>query len=184
MLTTPAYAGTAVLHYEPGGVLTEHRARWQALADSGDQVEVRARCQSACTLLPAYIPRDRLCFGEQAELAFHMARIQETGAASLEATRRMYNQQYPTEIRAWIEARGGVEKLPMNGYWVLSAAELWGMGFRRCDVPVVADAPVPRPRPTPATPAPAPVEHVAAAPQYRAHPCPVTSLLTLGIFCF
>jgi hypothetical protein len=48
-------------------------------------------------------------------------------------------------------------------------------GWRHYDSPVVA-APLPRPRP--------PAVVAAAAPQYRAHPCPVTALLTLGIFCF
>jgi hypothetical protein len=133
-------------------------------------------------MITAYIPRARLCFAEGATLAFHMPYVKETGAPSPDTARGMYNQ-YPAEIRGWIDAQGGPERLPRIGYWVLSAPELWEMGLPNCDLPVVADAPVPRPRPASATPAP--VEHVAAAaPQYRAHPCPVISLLTLGVLCF
>ena len=35
-------------------------------------------------------------------------------------------------ICAWIAAFGGVEKLPLSGYWYLEAPELWKMGYRRC----------------------------------------------------
>jgi hypothetical protein len=183
LLASPAYAGVTVLHFEKGGVIDDHRVRWRALAESGDAVQVRGRCQSACTLITGYIPRDRICFDEHAELAFHMPYNRDTLVTSPDAARSMF-EQYPKEIQGWIDERGGVERLPRMGYWVLPAAELWDMGFRKCDLPVVTDAPVPRPRPTPATPAPAPVEHVAAAPQYRARPCPVASLLTLGVLCF
>jgi len=40
---------------------------------------------------------------------------------------------YPADIRAWIDAKGGYAKLPMNGYWVLTAPDLWKMGYRKCD---------------------------------------------------
>src|SRR5262245_66214282 len=63
-----------VLYFEPGGVLHEHIRRWQALAASGDDVEIRGLCGSACTLIMAYVPREQICFGEAASLGFHLAR--------------------------------------------------------------------------------------------------------------
>jgi hypothetical protein len=34
--------------------------------------------------------------------------------------------------RGWLIAQGGMEKLPMRGYWTLPARDLWAMGYRRC----------------------------------------------------
>jgi hypothetical protein len=33
----------------------------------------------------------------------------------------------------WIAQRGGIWGMPLNGYWILTAPELWKMGYRRCD---------------------------------------------------
>jgi hypothetical protein len=53
------------------------------------------------------------------------------GAASLASTQWMFDR-YPADIRAWIEAKGGVEKMPYVQYWHLPASDLWAMGYRRC----------------------------------------------------
>ena len=41
--------------------------------------------------------------------------------------------KYPADIRTWIETRGGAKKMPLVGYWVLYASDLWEMGYRKCD---------------------------------------------------
>ncbi len=47
-----------------------------------------------------------------------------------------YTQQmvdsYPADIRKWIVAMGGVEKMPVEDYWTLHATILWALGYRRC----------------------------------------------------
>jgi hypothetical protein len=139
---TVTHGHTTTLYDEKGGGIYEHRTRFQALANSGNQVEIRGRCQSACTLIMAYIPRERLCFGDRGFLAFHSART-ETYVPLPDATRDMFNT-YPQEIRDWILARGGPEKMT-GKYWILPPSELWAMGYRRCDA--IADVPLPRPRP-------------------------------------
>jgi hypothetical protein len=40
---------------------------------------------------------------------------------------------YPQDIRRWIIARGGVDKMSVAQFWTLDAAELWAMGYRRCE---------------------------------------------------
>src|SRR5262245_18549010 len=47
-----------------GGRVDQHIERWRALAASGDDVEIRGSCVSACTLVLAYIPKERLCFSQ------------------------------------------------------------------------------------------------------------------------
>jgi hypothetical protein len=121
-----------VLYEEPGGVVAEHWNRWRALALAGDEVEIRGTCASACTLIMAHIPNNRLCFGEAASLKFHVSRNATSGEPSISTTQWMLNN-YPQDIRRWIIARGGVDKMSVAQFWTLDAAELWAMGYRRCE---------------------------------------------------
>lgn len=67
-----------VLRDEPGGEYWEHWNRFKAIADSGDLVEIRGACLSACTLVMVHVQKDHLCFGEGASLQFHVSRHAET----------------------------------------------------------------------------------------------------------
>ena len=53
-----------VLRDESGGEYWEHWNRFKAIADSGDLVEIRGACLSACTLVMVHVQKDHLCFGE------------------------------------------------------------------------------------------------------------------------
>jgi hypothetical protein len=119
-----------VLYHEPGGIIRDHAKRWQALGASGDDVEIRGPCVSACTLIMAFVPSDRICFAEEASLQFHMAGYPNQ-EPSIDSARWMLNQ-YPQDIRSWITAKGGVEKMTFYAMWKLTAEELWGMGYRKC----------------------------------------------------
>jgi hypothetical protein len=115
---------------EQGGRIDQHIERWKALAASGEDVEIRGFCWSACTLVTAYIPKERLCFSKTAMLAFHLARF-SNGEPSIEGSRWMFNA-YPEDIRAWLRAKGGLEKMPLQGFWLMFPSELWQMGYRDC----------------------------------------------------
>jgi hypothetical protein len=116
---------------EPGGRIDQHIERWKAVAASGAHVEIRDFCWSACTLVLAYVPRERLCFGVAAVLGFHLARNSKNGEASMEASRQMFDS-YPEDIRAWLNAKGGLEKMPLDSFWLLHPSELWKMGYKNC----------------------------------------------------
>jgi hypothetical protein len=120
-----------VIYHEPGGVIKEHIERWQALARSGADVEILGPCYSACTLIVAYVPKERLCFGAFATLNFHLAWVRETGKPSLDASLWML-KQYPREIHDWIMERGGVASMTIETFWELRAQNLWRMGYRQC----------------------------------------------------
>jgi len=120
---------TTVLYYEPGGRLDEHEKRWKELAESGDDVEIRGPCFSGCTMIMAYVPRERLCFAWGASLRFHMA---GTGSNPSIGTAQYMLSHYPQDIRIWLRDRGGVEKMTIEKFWVLDASELWEMGYQRC----------------------------------------------------
>jgi hypothetical protein len=112
-----------VLYDEPGGILLEHVNRWIALARSGDDVEIRGPCTSACTMIMAYVPKERLCLGDYASLQFHLVRFADTGKMDLASSLWMLNR-YPGNIRDWLMARGGVASMSIQDLWTLEAEEL------------------------------------------------------------
>ena len=123
-----------VLYDEPGGEYWAHWRRFKALADSGDDVEIRGSCASGCTVVMIHVPSARLCFGEGASLKFHVARDPNNNdKPDMVFTERWMVNQYPQDIRAWIIAKGGVEKMTIWQMWKLDAEELWQMGYRKCD---------------------------------------------------
>jgi hypothetical protein len=121
-----------VLYDEPGGDYWVHWNRFRALAVSGDDVEIRGSCASGCTLIMVHVPSDRLCFGENASLKFHVARDPKSGEPNMAFTQQRMVNQYPQDIYWWIKAKGGVEKMTIEQMWTLTAEELWAMGYRRC----------------------------------------------------
>jgi hypothetical protein len=56
---------TVVVLYNPGGEYQKHIKEWRMVAAEGSSVEIRGFCNSGCTLVTAYVPKDRLCFGER-----------------------------------------------------------------------------------------------------------------------
>jgi hypothetical protein len=120
------------LGHEPGGRVYEHWLRFANLAADGVYIEITADCFSACTLLMTHLPSERLCFTPSARLGFHKARNSMTNEPAWDTTTTMV-QSYPPNIREWIAQRGGIWGMPLNGYWILTAPELWKMGYRRCD---------------------------------------------------
>jgi hypothetical protein len=140
-----------VLRDEPGGEYWEHWNRFKAIADSGDLVEIRGACLSACTLVMVHVQKDHLCFGEGASLQFHVSRHAETGEPDPDFTTRMMVNQYPQDIRKWILTKGGVAKMTIAQMWTLRAADLWSMGYPKCEpeaspVPMTKKATQYRPR--------------------------------------
>lgn len=122
-----------VISSEPGGSLDAHQMRFKAWAALGAEVEIRGMCQSACTLVMSYVPRERICFSKSGYLNFHLASYDGHNVVpSLEHTRWMI-ENYPADIRAWIEAKGGAAKMPQWTFWRLRADDLWKMGYRKCD---------------------------------------------------
>jgi hypothetical protein len=119
-----------VVHYDNGGLFDQYKERWSEIGMKDDQVEVLDHCASGCTMITMYIPKDRLCFGPNAYLAFHMAGTLER--PNMEITKWMVSH-YPKDIRIWLEAGGAPEKMTVQDVWKLPASELWKMGYRKCN---------------------------------------------------
>jgi hypothetical protein len=129
-----------VFRNELGGALDQHWKRFTLLLASGDQVEIRGKCQSACTLIMARIPKSRLCFADNAHLAFHWARhVSGDGPLDREGTQWMLDR-YPDDLRAWINSMGGGHRTSFstNGpitvakYSMTASSCSWKSHFRPC----------------------------------------------------
>lgn len=96
---------------DPGGEVSAYLQRFHEIRDSGQRVVIDGACLSACTLLTAVIPRDRICVTSRAMLGFHAASYYDDVSQQLVPTRagtRQVMSYYPPEIRRWIERHGGL----------------------------------------------------------------------------
>ena len=101
---------TVTIHSDPGGRIDQYLDRYNQIRLSGQRVVVDGTCNSACTLLLGSVPRERICFTEQASLGFHSAwQFDDSGrpVASPLWTRVLW-RNYPRPIRTWIIRHGGL----------------------------------------------------------------------------
>jgi len=95
-----------------GGLLGEYLLKFATIRDSGKRIIIDGSCYSACTLVNALIPKQRICVTERAKLGFHAGWVDDQNGertVSIEGTRLMY-QMYPREIQHWIKLHGGLGK--------------------------------------------------------------------------
>jgi hypothetical protein len=114
-----------------GGNLNEHKLLFAHYQYTGASVELRGPCYSACTILTAYVGKDKLCIGPGAFMAFHAVRAGWTGPRLDDATLDMV-RMLPPEIQTWIDRNGGADKLPRDGFWTMYDRDLWAMGYPKC----------------------------------------------------
>ena len=98
----PACAETIDVYDNHGGSVAAYDAQWAAHARAGASVRIVGPCQSACTVLLRHIPRSRICVTPEARFGFHQANLPE-------ATATLWSG-YGSDIRAWINAHGGLQK--------------------------------------------------------------------------
>ena len=107
----PSHAMTRIAG-DMGGPLGEYLLRFAAIRDSGEQVMIDGSCFSACTLVTALIPRDKICITERATLGFHAGWFENNAGERITSptgTRVLY-EMYPPIIRNWIARQGGLGK--------------------------------------------------------------------------
>jgi hypothetical protein len=84
--------------------------KYERLRVSGENVVIDGLCASACTIVLAALPRERICVTSHAALGFHAAwDFSDEGrtVTNPEATRILYSL-YPAPVRRWIRRRGGL----------------------------------------------------------------------------
>jgi hypothetical protein len=104
-----SYAVTRIEN-DKGGSLGTYLLMFATMRDSGERVVIDGSCFSACTLVTAMIPKERVCITERAALGFHASWADDLDGnrvISSEGTQLLY-QMYPTMIRKWIAQHGGL----------------------------------------------------------------------------
>ncbi|MET0970536.1 MAG: hypothetical protein ABWY18_15155 [Tardiphaga sp.] len=94
-----------------GGRIGTYVDKYQDLRSSGEMVVIDGLCASACTIVLGAVPRDRICVTSNANLGFHAAWDYGANGRTVtnpEATQMLYSM-YPTQVRRWISARGGLK---------------------------------------------------------------------------
>src|SRR5580704_15871904 len=109
ILSMASASATVRIRDDSGGQIGEYLARYQALRASGDQVIIDGTCASACTMLLGVIPRNRICVTPRAVLAFHSAWTPTSEGEQISSAGNFYLwSNYPSDIRKWIIAHGGL----------------------------------------------------------------------------
>ena len=93
-----------------GGQIGTYVTKFQRLRSSGESVIIDGLCASACTIVLGAVPHDKICVTSRATLGFHAAYDFGTNGRTItnrEAT-MMLNSMYPSRVRRWIAARGGL----------------------------------------------------------------------------
>ena len=94
-----------------GGKIGTYIDRYQGLRSSGETVIIDGLCASACTMVLGAVPREGICVTSQAVLGFHAA--WDSGANGRAVTNpgatQMLYSLYPSSVRRWIAARGGLK---------------------------------------------------------------------------
>ena len=115
-------AATVLIGDDPGGPVGGYMQRYASIRDSGEDVVVNGECLSACTLVLALVPRERICLTRNAVFGFHAAMAQtewrHPGAGSA-ATRALW-ELYPEPVRKLIAQKGGLSETMIY----LTASEL------------------------------------------------------------
>jgi len=93
-----------------GGRIGTYVDKYQGLRSSNEQVIIDGLCASACTIVLGAVPHDRICVTSHANLGFHAAwdfGANGRAVTNPEATQMLYSM-YPSPVRRWIAARGGL----------------------------------------------------------------------------
>ena len=103
-----------------GGSLGKYLLMFAEMRDAGERVMIDGSCFSACTLVTAMVPKNRVCITERARLGFHATWVEEESGrrvTSAAGTQLLY-QMYPPVIRKWIARHGGLgaRTLVMEGH--------------------------------------------------------------------
>ena len=109
LISIASASATTRISDDPGGEIGAYLAKYQALRASGDRVEIDGSCASACTMLLGVIPRNRICVTPRAVLAFHSAWTPTSEGEQISSAGNYYLwSNYPSDVRKWIIAHGGL----------------------------------------------------------------------------
>jgi len=121
-----------------GGRIDRYLDGYEKLGASGKMVIIDGLCASACTIVLAMVPREKICVTPNANLAFHAAwdfGAHRRAITNPEVTRILF-AMYPAHVRRWIAHHGGLTPRAI----FLRGKQLQAM-YRSCQLAAKAAAP-------------------------------------------
>ena len=109
ILTSKDSLADVVINDDHGGYVEGYRAHYSSVRSSGERVVIDGDCMSACTLVLALVPPDRVCVTRRALFGFHAVRYRYLSGDVITAsgTDRLI-RSYPSKLQNWITRNGGL----------------------------------------------------------------------------
>jgi hypothetical protein len=104
-----------LLEDDEGGGVEEYIDKYKILRDSGQAVEISGGCYSACTLVFAFVPAERICVTRSASLVFHAPYYLDAKGREfrIPSYTKTVAQMYPRKMRDFFRKRGGLRSRPI-----------------------------------------------------------------------
>jgi hypothetical protein len=98
---------------DEGGVITTYAEKYKALEASGVSVKIDGLCISACTMVLAYFPPNRICMTERGSFGFHLA---STGNEENPELTKAWLRIFPQWVLDWVAQTGALVSAPRYAF--------------------------------------------------------------------
>jgi hypothetical protein len=98
---------------DEGGVITDYAERYKALESTGVTVRIDGLCISACTMVLAYFPPNRVCMTERGSFGFHLA---SSGGEDNPELTKAWLRIFPDWVLEWIATTGALIAEPRYAF--------------------------------------------------------------------
>ena len=118
-----------VVQNDRGGMIGERRMKVDSLRSTGQRVELRGTCLSACTM---YLSLPNTCVYSNASLGFHGPTTrdgQRLSNSDFDYWSSVMASNYREPLRQWFMTKA---RYLTSGYYKLTGAELIRMGYQQC----------------------------------------------------
>ncbi len=106
---SPPWQERVVIRNDPGGFINRFAKKYKRWDRQNKLVVVDGYCGSSCTMAIGMIKRQNLCVTQKAVFGFHGAWVMSVfGKQELRSQTHLMTEQYTDDVRAWIDAKGGL----------------------------------------------------------------------------
>jgi hypothetical protein len=119
-----------IVNYDPGGVIHRRQAKIEKLRRSGRPVEIKGRCDSACTM---YLPLANTCIHPGASFGFHGPHPLKGNylpQRDFDHWSEVMSDGFREPLKSWFMQTG---RHKIKGFYRVKGVKLIEMGYTQCD---------------------------------------------------
>ncbi|TNF19036.1 MAG: hypothetical protein EP318_16360 [Rhodobacteraceae bacterium] len=119
---------TIVVRNDHGGLIQSRATKVRRIRSTGQRVEIRGTCLSACTM---YLGAGNVCIAPNARFGFHGPSSfgRRLVATDFEKWSNVVASHFKPELQSWFMSKG---RYRINGFYRISGSQLIRMGYRSC----------------------------------------------------